>query len=200
MTISRSYTVPEGRRRSGPADGRTPDGRRGGRPGRRPDDQGRRPLAGRLRLLQLPRSRPRPRGPGRHPRLSGPLGDPPQLGPRDRQPGLVRAGGGRGRRPARGRGRARLPDPDPHPQRRPPGPGQRGHAADRRPCPPDHPRCGRGRQGPRRLGAPDPPGRRAARRTAAAWAGAAAEGDLHGRRQLHDRQPARPAGLRRPGP
>jgi signal transduction histidine kinase len=62
--------------RAGPAGRGAPDGRRGGRPGGRPHDPDRRPLAGRLRLLQLPGLRPRPRDHRRRPRLPGRLGHP----------------------------------------------------------------------------------------------------------------------------
>ena len=49
------------------------------RRGRRPPDPGRRPLADRLRLLQLPRPRPGTRDHRGHRRLPGPLGHPPEL-------------------------------------------------------------------------------------------------------------------------
>ena len=49
------------RRRPLGADGEPPDDGRGHRRGRRPHDPRRRPVARRLRLLQLPRLRPRPR-------------------------------------------------------------------------------------------------------------------------------------------
>ena len=73
-------------RRSRGAAGDAPDDRRRHRRDRRPHDPRRRPLAGRLRLLQLPRLRPRPRdhrrGPGdlerwgTHPSWSRLLGSP----------------------------------------------------------------------------------------------------------------------------
>jgi hypothetical protein len=97
-------------------------------------------------------------------------------------------------------GRPLPAHPDPHRQRGPAGPGWRGDAAGRHPRPPDHPRRGRDRPGPRGHRAPVPLGRRPPRRAAPAGAGRGAPGAVHGRGQLDDRQPARPARLRRPGP
>jgi len=183
-----------------PAHGRAPDGRRHCRGDRRPADPGRRPLAGRLRLLQLPRARPRPRGDRPGACLPGPLGDPSQLGQGDRQPGALPAGRDGGQRAARGRGRPRLPHPDPYPQRRAPGARRRGDGPGRPARPPDHPRRRRHGRRPGGDRAAVPRRRRRARPAAAPGRGQGPAPGLHGRGQLDDRQPARSAGLRRPGP
>ena len=77
------------------AEGLAPDDGRGHRRGRRPHDPDRRPLAGRLRVLQLPRLRPRPRDHRGDPRLPRRLGHPPELVAAARQPGHLRGDRGR---------------------------------------------------------------------------------------------------------
>ena len=107
------------------------DGRRHRRD-RRSHDPRRRPLAGRLRVLQLPRLRPRPRDHRRGPRLPRRLGHAPELVAPARQPGALRGDRGAADRAAGLRGLARPPDDHPHPHVGDPAAGRLGHDLPRR--------------------------------------------------------------------
>ena len=156
------------------------DGRRRDRRDRRPHDPHRRPVAGRLRLVQLPRLRPRPRDHRRDPGLPRRLGHPPELVAAARQPGALRADRGAADRAARLRGHARPADDHPHPHVGDPAARRLGHDLPRRARAQDDLRRLPGRPGARRRGAPLPlrgprPPRRAARapsatrRASSAW-------------------------------
>ena len=148
-------------------------------------------LARRLRLLQLPRLRPRPRDHRGGPRVPRRLGHASELVAPARQPGALRGDRGAPDRAARLRGLARPADDHPHPHVGDPAARRVGHDLPRRARAQDDLRRLPGRPRPRRRGqalplrGPRPPRRAAARR---------ARSDaprLHGRRQQHDRQRAR---------
>src|SRR3954449_6314601 len=90
----------------GRPEGVPPDDGRGHRRDRRPHDPRRRPVAGRLRLLQLPRLRPGPRDHRRDPGLRGRVGHAPELVSPARQPDPLRADRGAPHRAAGLRGLA----------------------------------------------------------------------------------------------
>ena len=150
-------------------------------------------LARRLRVVQLPRLRPRPRDHRRGPGLPRRVGHAPELVAPARQPGPLRADRGAAHRAARLRGLARPADDHAHPHVGDPAARRLGHDLPRRARAQDDLRRLPGRPRPRRRGpalplrGPRPPRRAAARR---------ARPDaprLHGRRQQHDRQRAGPA-------
>ena len=159
------------------AQGVASDDGRGHRRDRRPHDPHRRPLAGRLRLLQLPRLRPRPRDHRRRPGLPRRVGHAPELVAPARQPGALRGDRGAADRAARLRGLARAADDHPHPHVGDPAARRLGHDLPRRARAQDDLRRLPGRPRPRRRGAPlplrgpRPPRRAAARRArpAPAW-------------------------------
>ncbi len=113
-------------------EGVPPDARRGHRRAGGPPDPDRRPLARGLRLLQLPRPRPRPGDHRRGPRVPREVGHPPVLVPAARQPRPVRADRGDHDGAARVRGLAAPPDDHPHPHVRHPGPGRQRRDVPRR--------------------------------------------------------------------
>ena len=124
---------------------------------------------------------------GTHPSWSRLLGSP----------GALRADRGAPHRADRLRGLARPADDHPHPPVGDPAAGRLGHDLPRRARPQDDLRRLPGRPRPRRrrpalpLRGPRPPRRAAGRRARSHAPG------LHGRRELDDRQPAGPAGVRR---
>src|SRR4051812_11326119 len=162
----------------------------GHRRDRRPHDPHRQRLARRLRLVQLPRVRPRPRDHRGGPRVPGPLGHAPELVAPARQPGALRADRGAAHRPARRRGHAAPADDHAHPHVRDPAARRLGHDLHGRPRAQDDLRRLPGRPRPRRRRQALPlRGRRPPRRAAARRARPHAA-RRHGRRQQHDRQRA----------
>jgi hypothetical protein len=188
-----------GQRRPGRSPCPQPPRRRRRRGGPRPPHPGRQPLAGRLRLLQLPRPGPRPRGDRGHPRLPGALGHPPELVADARQPCPVRADRAAADRAARRRGHPAAADPDPHPRLGHPGPDRRRHHPAGRAGPQDHLRRLHGRPRQRRQRGPLPPQRPGGAGATAQGGPEVAPPDLHGRGQQHDRQPAAAGRVRGPG-
>ena len=85
------------------------------------DDPHRRSLARRLRVVQLPRVRPRPRDHRRGPGLPRRVGHAPQLVAPARQPAPVRGDRGAAHRARSARGRPRAADHHPHPHVGDPG-------------------------------------------------------------------------------
>ena len=169
----------------------------GHRRDRWPDDPNRRPLARGLRVVQLPRLRPRR---GDH-RVRGAgaraLGHPSELVAAPRQPRAVRADRGPAHGAAGVRGLAGPAHDHAHPHVRDPAPGGLRHDLPRRARPQDDLRRLPGSQVARRGRAPLPlRGSRSPRRAHAGRARPHAAG-LHGRREQHDRQPAGPARVRR---
>ena len=154
-------------------------------------------LARGLRLVQLPRLRPRPRDHRGGPGLPRRVGHASELVAAARQPGPLRADRGAADRAARLRGLARAADDHAHPHVGDPAAGRLGHDLPRRARAQDDLRRLPGRARARRRGpalplrGPRPPRRAAARRARPDAA------RLHGRREQHDRQRARPAGVRR---
>ena len=177
-----------------------PDDGRRHRRDRRPDDPHRRPVAGRLRLLQLPRLRSRPRDHRRSPRVPREVGDASELVADARQPRALPADRGAARRAPRLRRRARHPDDHAHPPVRDPRAGRRRNDLRRQPRSQDDlrrmPVRGRARRDGQAL-----PLRGSRRPRAAAAAGPLTDApDLHGRGQQHDRKRARPERVRSPRP
>ena len=160
----------------------------------------RRPLAGGLRLVQLPRVRPRPRDHRRRPRVPRRVGNAPELVAAARQPGALRGDRGAAHRAARLRGLARAADDHAHPHVGDPAARGLGDDLPRRARTQDDLRRLPGRALARR-GGPALPlrGSRPSRR-AAARRGRPHAARVHGRRQQHDRQRAGPAGVRRGRP
>ena len=182
------------------AQGLASDDGRGHRRDRRAHDPRRRPLAGRLRVLQLPRLRPRPRDHRRGPGLPRRVGHAPELVAPARQPGALRADRGAPDGAARRRGLARAADDHAHPHVGDPAAGRLGHDLPRRARAQDDLRRLPGGPRARRRGQALPlrgsrPPRRAAARRARPH-----PPRLHGRRQQHDRQRARPPRVRRRRP
>src|SRR3954453_21240099 len=162
----------------------------GHRRDRRPHDPNRRALAGRLRLVQLPRLRPRPRDHRGRPRVPEHVGHAPELVAPARQPSPVRGHRVAAHRPARLRGHAPAADDHAHPHVRDPAARRLRHDLHGRPRAQDDLRRlpGRPRARRRRQALPlrglRPPRRAAARRARPHPA------RRHGRRQQHDRQRA----------
>ena len=179
------------------AQGLASDDGRGHRRDRRAHDPHRRPLAGGLRLLQLPRLRPRPRDHRRGPGLSRRVGHASQLVAPAGQPRPLRGDRGSPDLAARRRGHARAADHHPHPHVGDPAARRLRHDLPRRAGPQDDLRRLPGGAGARGGGqalplrGPRPPRRAAARRARSHAPG------LHGRRQQHDRQRARHPRVRR---
>ena len=173
-----------------------PDDGRRHRRGERPHDPRRRPVAGRLRVVQLPGLRPRSGDHRRRARVPRRVGHAPELVAPARQPRAVRGDRGAPDRPARLRGLARAADDHAHPHVGDPAARRGGHDLHRRAGPQDDLRRLPGRALSRRrrealpLRGPGAPGRAAAGRARPRAP------HLHGRRQLHDRQRARPARVR----
>ena len=176
-----------------------PDARRGHRRADRTQDPDRRPVAGGLRILQLPGLRPR-RGDHRvDPRVPRQVGNAPKLVPAARQPASLRGDRGGDDRAPRVRGRPALRDDHAHPHLRDPGAGRRGHDLHGRPRPQDDLRRVLVRAGSRRDAEAVPARRRRAPlRVARRLRPVAAARDHDGRRELHDRQRTRRGRLRRP--
>ena len=163
----------------------------------------RRPLAGRLRLVQLPRLRPRPGDHRRRRRDGPPVGHAPELVAAARQPAALPGDRGAAHRAARAP-RTRWccrPITHIHMSVIPVLAGRR-HDLHGRP---------RTQDDLRRLPMSPRPRRHAcerfrhddlehARGAARGGTGARSDAHLHGRRQQHDRQRARPRRLRRAGP
>ena len=173
-----------------------PDDGRRHRRDRRPDDPNRRPVAGRFRLLQLPRIRPRSRDHRGHPRVPREVGDASKLVADARQPRPLSADRGAPDRAARLRGRAGHPDDHPDPPVRDPRARRRRDDLRRQPGSQDDLR-----RLPVRVSARGDreavPVRGSGRPGAAPAPGPLEHAaDLHGRRQQHDRQRARAEGLR----
>ena len=156
---------------------RPPDDGCGHRGDRRPHDPRRRAVARRLRLLQLPRLRPRPRDHRRGPGVPRAVGHAPELVAAARQPRPVRADRGAPDGAARLRGLAGAADDHAHPQLGDPRAGGLRHDLPRRARTQDDLRRLPGRALARRRRAPLPlrgprPPRRAARApsaTARGW-------------------------------
>ena len=193
---TRSKPPPVGRalarhlRRPAGAEGLAPDDGRRHRRDRRPHDPDRRPLAGRLRVVQLPRLRPRSRDHRGDPRLPRHMGHPPELVAAARQPGHLRGDRDAADRDARQRGLARPAHDHAHPHVRDPAARRVGHDLPGLARPQDDLRRLPGRPRPRRGGqalplrGPRPPRPAAGRRARPDAA------RVHGRRQQHDRQRA----------
>ena len=159
-----------------------------------PSDPDRRPVARRLRVVQLPRLRPRAGDHRRGPRIPRPSGARTRPGPGSSAiRGCIPQIEEEMTDAPRLRGRPRAADDHPHPHVGDPGPGRRRHDLPRRPRPQDDLRRRDVRGGARRHDRPfparrsRPPGGAAGRHDVPVPAG-----DRDGRRQLDDRQ--------RPGP
>ena len=153
-------------------------------------------MARRLRLLQLPRVRPRSRDHRGGPQVPRAVGHAPELVAHARQPRSLRADRGAADRAARLRGRARDPDDHAHPLLGDSGARGRRHDLRRQP---------RAQDDLRRLSVrirargdrQEVPLRGSARPRAAAAPGPLDDAaDLYGRGQQHDRQRTGPEGLR----
>ena len=185
-----------GVRRPGRAEALEPDDRRRDRRDRRPNDPCRRPVARRLRLVQLPRLRPRSRDHRLDPGLPGEVGHAPELVAPARQPGALRADRGAPDRAARLRGLARAADDHAHPHVGHPGARRRRHDLHGQPRAQDDLRRLPVRRRARR-DAQAVPVRGSGRPRAAAGRGSLRPpAGLHGRREQHDRQRPRPARVR----
>ena len=165
------------------------DGRRHRRD-RRPHDQDRRSLARRLRVVQLPRLRPRSRDHRGDPRVPRCLGHPPELVATARQPRHLRADRGAAHRDARQRGLARPADDHAHPHVRDPAARRVGHDLPGLARTQDDLRRLSGRPRARRGGQAVPLRGSRPPRPAAALRARPHAARVHGRRQQHDRQRA----------
>ena len=187
------------RRGPGSTEGLPPDARRRDRRAGRPADPDRRPVALRLRVVQLPRLRPRPRDRRCRPRVPRRVGHPPVVVPTPREPGAVRGDRGQGDGARRGRGHAAVPDDHTHPHVGHPDPRGRRHGLPRRTGAQDDLRRRDDRARPRRDRSTLPPRRPRPSRRAAAVERDHASRDRARRRQLDARERARSARVRPSG-